>query len=112
MIDAASIREIMSVYAKYGWVLRRILLSEPLRSSIADIAGTFGEVPVLRSDLDAAWFSRPPNGGPVAWEIRHLSTSPYALLEHIDEGSPSVEDDLAIVENRLRSSLSDKRSGH
>ena len=103
MIDLAGITDILETYKNYGWLLRRVLLSEWLRNELGgDIRATFGGVPIVPSDIDAAWFSRQPQEGPTAWEIRHLSVNPYALVEHVDESSADFEATLADVEGRLR----------
>ena len=86
MIDAGKIGEILQVYTKHGWTLRRVLLSGALKNGLAvPLSSLFHEAPVLESDIDAAWFSRPPRVGGVAWELRHLGDQPYALLEKTDE---------------------------
>ena len=106
MIDKNAINEILATYKKYGWILRRVLVTDALRSALQTEAKLFfGGVPVIASDLDAAWFSRPPQPGPTAWEIRHLSSNPYALLESVDENSPGFEEQLQAVEGRLRTAV-------
>lgn len=106
MIDKSAINEILATYKKYEWVLRRVLLTEALRSALgAEAKLFFGGVPIVASDVDAAWFSRPPKPGPTAWEIRHLSNAPYALLESVDENSSTFEEQLAAVEARLRAAV-------
>ena len=111
MIDPKAITEIIATYQKYGWVLRRVLLTTELKNKLgADTAKIFGDTQVWDADIDAAWFSRPPQPGGVAWEIRHLSENPYALLENIDEESEGFEAALGSVESRLRESVSRVRS--
>ena len=111
MIDAKNIAEIILAYQKYGWVLRRVLLTAALRKKLsADTSQMFDGVQVKDADIDAAWFSRPPKKGGIAWEIRHLSVAPYALLENIDEYSEGFEDALRLVESRLRESVSKSKS--
>lgn len=79
MITAEQIREILSLYAKHGWILRRVLLSDNLRDSLAD--DLFGNAEIVASRLDALWFSRASANDREAWEIRHLSKTPFALVE-------------------------------
>ncbi len=106
MIEPGAVEEIFAVYQKYGWILRRVLLSPELKNrlNLADKepVNKTGDAVIVDSDLDAAWFSRPPKAGGVAWEIRHLNSVPYAILEQIDEFSEGFEDSLAEVEARLR----------
>ena len=86
MIDAAAIEEIIALYKKHGWTLRRVLVSEPLRKSLSTAAADiFGDADVTPSELDAAWFSRSSLPNRTAWEIRHLSETPFALVEVIDD---------------------------
>ena len=106
MIESRAIAEILATYKKYGWLLRRVLLTEAVRSRLTAVEkDLFGSVPVIMSDIDAAWFSRVPQTGPTAWEIRHLSANPYALLESIDENSPDFEEHLRRVEAQLRAAV-------
>jgi hypothetical protein len=111
MIDADAVRELVETYKKHGWILRRVLLTDVLDKSFGNEKKTlFGDVPIKVSDLDAAWFSRPPKPGRVSWEIRYLGDIPYALLESVDEGSAEFETILQAVEGRLRESITAKRS--
>lgn len=106
MIDIAVIGEIIRTYAKHGWILRRVLLTAKVRRLLGDeTSEVFGDAHVVESDIDAAWFSRPPKTGEVAWEIRHLSETPFALLEYVDESSNEFEDKLHEVESRLTKSV-------
>ncbi len=109
MIDAAVISEILSVYAKHGWLLRRVLLSEGLQEQLKEtVSALFGDAPIFESGIDAIWVSRPPRSGGVAWEIRHLSNAPYALLENIDETDAGFESAIRTVEKRLLETLAAK----
>lgn len=105
MIDPQAIAEILATYKKYGWELRRVLLTKELKANVIDL---FAEVQVVDADIDAAWFSRPPQAGSIAWEIRHLSSAPYALLEHLDETDADFEAALQAVEARLRDAVAKK----
>lgn len=111
MIDAASIREIIKVYEKHGWSLRRVLLSDRLRASL-DTALLFGDVSIRSSDIDAAWFSRETRNKDTAWEIRHLSSAPYALVVVVKDGSAEFEDALFELEEQLRNATSQRMTGH
>ena len=105
MIDGENIGEIIAVYEKHGWVLRRILLTPALKSRVSGISQFADGVQVIDAGIDAAWFSRPPQAGGVAWEIRHLGETPYALVENVDEYSPDFEAALRSVEVRLSESV-------
>lgn len=92
MIDAGSITQILSVYKKHGWVLRRVLLSAALEQKLGvETPALFAGVTPERSALDALWLSRPSKGTLEAWELRHLSTSPFAMLEMMESGTPESD---------------------
>ncbi len=86
MIDAEQIREILSLYKKHGWNLRRVLLSNELRVSLnEDLQKLFSDAELVSSPfLNAAWFSRASRASRETWELRHLSETPFALLEVFD----------------------------
>lgn len=115
MISADGIRAIVAQYEKYGWQLRRVLLSRPLGNSLGgEINSLFVGVDMIESDVDAAGFSRPSRGNNIAWELRLLDESPFALLEVVD---PDIENkDLINVlggtEERLRKRINSQKKGH
>ena len=111
MIDAGSIRELLETYSENGWILRRVLLSAALSKQLGDEKlRLFGDVRIEDSDIDAAWFSRPPKPGGVAWEIRYLSDVPYALLERFDENGAEFEEQLASLGSLFRDAVTKKQS--
>ena len=81
MIRAEQIAEILSLYKKHGWNLRRVLLSDALRVNINEaLQDLFGGAEIVSSpNLNALWFSRVSSQGE-AWELRHLSETPFALV--------------------------------
>ena len=99
MIDTAQIEKILSLYRKHGWTLRRVLLSDALRTRISDrIQALFdAEAAFVTSEINALWFSRASTEGDEAWEIRHLSQTPFALIEVF-----AADEDEEIREERLR----------
>ncbi|MFN0277308.1 MAG: hypothetical protein ACKVRN_01770 [Pyrinomonadaceae bacterium] len=111
MIDASAIAEIIATYNKYGWILRRVLLSDASNEKLGKHKETlFGEATISVSEIDAAWFSRPPDKNGVAWEIRYLGEPPYALLEKVNEGDAEFEKILRQTESRLNESLTQKQT--
>jgi hypothetical protein len=82
MINVERIAEILSLYKKHGWNLRRVLLSDGLRVNITDaLQDLFGGAEIVSSRLNAVWFSRPSKNGDEAWELRRLNDPPFALVE-------------------------------
>lgn len=110
MIDFRSFSDIVTVYRKYGWILRRILTTSSVNGSLIDQLKAVSDAPIIDSDIDAAWFSRPPTEGPVVWEIRTLGGRPFALVESLDERDPDFEESLAKIEARLRDTESAKEA--
>lgn len=103
MINADNLRELVLTYEKYGWTLRRIVTT----GGRCDEAF---QVPLAVGVVDAAWFSRPSPNGPVAWEIRYLGPTQYALVEHLDENAQDFEQKLHHAEQRLSDAVSAKRN--
>lgn len=83
MIGEEQIKEILAQYKKHGWNLRRVLLSAEI-SKILSVS-MFGQAEIISSQINAAWFSRPSTEGSEAWELRHFSTTPFALVEVFEE---------------------------
>lgn len=81
------IREVIALYEKHGWLLRRVLLSQPR----ADLLQLFGTAPVRKARIDAVWFSRRSQPDTEAWELRRLSGSPFALVSVVADGTPDHE---------------------
>ena len=104
MITTGQIKEILELYVKFDWVLRRVLLTEELRVHLEnDLEMLFGETGTTSSDIDAVWFSRPGKQKREAWELRILSENPFALLETFgeDETEEQREKILAQVQTRM-----------
>jgi hypothetical protein len=106
---AAAFDDIVALYTRHGWVLRRLLLTkETARQTGPAPAG----ISVTESDIDAAWFSRPQAQGEYAWEIRYLGPTPFAFVEHLDDSAPDFEHRLRTAEDRLRTVIASKKRGH
>ncbi len=83
MIGITQIQEILKQYERHGWNLRRVLLSARARENTP--AALFREIEVTAAELDALWFARTAANGGEAWELRNLSTTPFALVEVFDD---------------------------
>jgi hypothetical protein len=115
MIEEEAIRSILSQYDRYGWQLRRVLLTAELQSRLGSAGSTlFGNAEIKLSDLDAAWFSRASRGKNVAWELRWFYELPFALLEVIgsDTEPNEIERILRETENQLRERIKRRTQGH
>ncbi len=108
MVKAEVISEILSLYKKHGWSLRRVLLSEKLSKSLsASIKILFGDAEIVLSEIDAAWFSRTSGKSNVAWELRHLSETPFAVFELFEKETAEeiLREKLLEMEKRLENRL-------
>lgn len=79
MISERQISEIIAQYVRHGWSLRRVLLSAELIGNLP--APLFGSAEITVAELNALWFSRESFEGREAWELRHISGTPFALVE-------------------------------
>jgi hypothetical protein len=77
MIDAKTVEEIIELYKKHGWILRRALLSPEAEHLASNIPEPFER---FASDIDALWFSRQSKRDSETWELRRLSELPFALV--------------------------------
>lgn len=112
MITTGQITEILSLYKKHGWNLCRVLLSAELQKTLNDeeIKAIFGNVEIIKSEINAVWFSRPSKHSKIAWELRHLSETPYAFFELFDkdEDEDFQAEKQKEMENRLKDYASNK----
>ena len=110
MIGREQIEQIIAQYSKHGWKLRRVLLSGGLMQ-LSGTAEMFGDADILLSELDAAWFTRSSRPGITAWELRHLSTAPYALVANITEDIPPEESEQLLkgVETKMIQTVSARK---
>ena len=103
--------EIVGLYAKHGWQLRRVLLRPEARARLDQYFAAQNVSPT-DAPIDALWFSRPSHSAREAWELRALSENPYALFEtfEADEAAEDREDVLKEMENRMREYLTSNRT--
>ena len=95
MIDIATVGEIIRQYEKHGWTLRRALLSDETRNTIAS---SLGEIEISSSDLEALWFSRRAKPESESWELRRLSGSPFALVAVVPTSASGEEVESTLVQ--------------
>ncbi len=105
MTTAAHIGDIVSLYAKHGWKLRRVLLSKPADSAVESLG--LQDAEIRESTIDALWFSRRSRPETESWELRRLVGTPFALVEVFDDGTPDdeIEERLREVERRMADTL-------
>jgi hypothetical protein len=93
MIELESIDAIVEQYRKFGWELRRILLSQTFDETIRTaIIQKYEGCETHDASLNALWFSR-KNRNAETWELRRLEGLPFALVQVIDPAIPDKERD-------------------
>ena len=98
--------EIVATYDKFGWSLRRVLLTPDTASSCAEREhALFAEAAVADSTIDALWFSRPSHDKREAWELRLISETPYALFETFE--SDETEEQREDLRREMEASMRD-----
>jgi hypothetical protein len=115
MIGADVIRAIIDQYEKYGWQLRRVLLTGEMHRALeADLSELFGDAEITVSDLNAAWFSRSSRADLMAWELRLLDDFPFALVEvvHLNATPAALATAQAGVESRMKERIAPSQRGH
>lgn len=104
MKTSAPINEILDLYQKHGWQLRRVLLRPESRETFESEMWPLGGVEPQEAAIDALWFSRPSHEKREAWELRLVAENPYALFEtfEADESEEEREDVRREMEARMR----------
>lgn len=101
--------ETLATYRKYGWRLARVLMRPETFAELRAATGgeNFESVAEREFPFDAMWFARPAEGGREAWELRHVSESPYALFElfEADEDEEDREDVRREMEAKMKERL-------
>jgi hypothetical protein len=93
--------ELVAMYRKHGWELRRALMQP---ETLAELRDQVNKIPVKEAAFDALWFARPSHNRREAWELRLLAQTQYALFEtfEADETEEEREDVKLEMEARLR----------
>ncbi len=113
MISQIAVEQIIKLYRQHGWHLQRVLLTADSSKSFADTPEIiFGAAEIIESEMDGAWFSRASNAEQTAWELRHLSASPFAMMEMIDNelGAEERQEILEMIEDRLSEKVKKPRA--
>ncbi len=103
MIDPHEVKEIIKLYAKHGWTLRRVLLSADL-SALTD---ALGDAERVVADIDGLWFTRRSEPESETWELRRLGGTPYALLTVVGDDADESEREAALdaVVRKMRATV-------
>ena len=114
MTDPAEISAIIEQYERHGWRLRRVLLTRELADALGDTAGLFPGADVRIARGSALWFSRRSHADREAWELRRVSSSPFAVVEVFPDGITDQERDRSLedAESRLFDPDRPKETSH
>ena len=101
-------KQIIELYERHGWTLKRALLSRETRAAIDD--SVFNSAAIVDSDFDALWFARSSHADREAWELRLIAEQQYALFEafEADESEEDREEARLEMENRMRDHVKSK----
>ncbi|MEP6743624.1 MAG: hypothetical protein ABJB61_14085 [bacterium] len=101
------IDEVVGVYQKHGWELRRLLLRPQSRAMLESEVPSLSGFEPEEAAIDAVWFSRVSHQQREAWELRLLAENPYALFEtfEVDESEEDREEVRREMEARMREYL-------
>ena len=105
MSSADLFMEIVATYRKYGWEFKAALLRPTTHAELtAKEPDLLSPVAIKEAGFDALWFSRPSHNNRVAWELRLLSETQYALFETFepDETEEQREEMRLEMEARMR----------
>ncbi|HEY6804051.1 MAG TPA: hypothetical protein VI306_10765 [Pyrinomonadaceae bacterium] len=95
--------DIVATYQKYGWELKSALLQPATRSELlARKPDLVTRITIKDSPIDALWFSRPSHNDRVAWELRLLAETQYALFETFEPDETEEEQDEMRLEMEAR----------
>jgi hypothetical protein len=97
--------ELVGTYRKFGWELKAALLQPPTRAELGvKEPDLINAISIKEAPFDALWFSRPSHANRVAWELRLLAETQYALFEtfEADETAEEREEMKLEMEARLR----------
>ena len=110
MITVEQIQEILSLYTKHGWNLRRVLISDEFRVNFNEhIQNLFGGAEIVSSPfLNALWFTRASGKTGETWELRHLAETPFALVEVFP--NEMNEDEREKIRNEMQTRLVNQTS--
>lgn len=106
--QSGKFEEILAQYRRHGWRLARVLARPGTFAAAAtgdaEAGASYEGAPVVESEADAMWFTRPSAEGREAWELRLVGDTPYALFELFepDEDEEDREDVRREMEARLR----------
>ena len=101
-------KQIIELYERHGWTLKRALLSRETRAAIDD--SVFNSAAIVDSDFDALWFARGSQADREAWELRLMAEQQYALFEafEVDESEEDRDEARLEMENRMRDHVKSK----
>ncbi len=99
-----ALADVVLEYKRHGWIPQRLLFAHPQRFSDADIAAAqLADIEVRDAAIDAIWFTRRSAEDRVAWELRRLTGTPFALVVVLPDETPDADREtlLSATEDRM-----------
>ena len=103
--SAELFHEIIAMYQRHGWRLRRVLLRPETGGGFdTRTSELLKDAAFSEAQIDALWFARPSQAGREAWELRLVAEQPYALFEafETDETEEEREEVRREMEARMK----------
>ncbi len=95
--------ELVATYRQHGWELQAALLrSTALAEVTAKASELLSSIRIKEATFDALWFSRPSHNNRVAWELRLLAETQYALFETFEADETEEQRDEMKLEMEAR----------
>lgn len=109
MMDTQAIQGLLAQYQKFDWHLHHVLMTREMRDTLPEtLDALFENAKIDESDINAVWFSRPAANGRVAFELRALNNTPFALVDSSEPGAD--ETDLNSLFQRVEEKMRDRLS--
>ena len=102
MSKADLFMEIVATYRKYGWTLDAALLQPATKAELVARQAPLTDVVIRESNIDALWFTRNSHQERVAWELRLLAETQYALFETFEKDETDEQRDEMKLEMEAR----------
>jgi hypothetical protein len=95
--------DLVAIYRKHGWQLKSALWQPATRNELLTAQPDLvTEIGIKDSSIDALWFSRASHNDRVAWELRLLAETQYALFETFEPDETEEERDEMKLEMEAR----------
>lgn len=99
MHDAKQIEQVLKQYKEHGWTPRRALL---VGKPDAAVNALLDDLELVKAAPNSIWFSRRSRPGMETWELRRISSPPYAILAFVPDTARADEAEKILAEAEER----------